>query len=447
MSLAHVLLRHARETPDRGAIFNGPRRFATYGQWAARSAGLAMRMRAAGLAPGERILLFMRNHPRYLEVMWGAWWAGLVVVPVNAKLHCREVEWIVANSEASWGFVTSDVASHPLSGLARQIDIESGEADSLLAPVSDALAVPVTARDAGDVAWLFYTSGTTGRPKGVMITHRNLVTMGLTYFVDVDPVYLLIDPERVAEQLTDRTRAVIAVHLFGQMAPMEALADAVSGRSVVLLEDAAQAHGARRHDRPPGSVGVAAATSFYPGKNLGAYGDGGAVLTDRVEFARRVRLLSNHGATSKYNHAELGFNSRLDALQAVVLHAKLARLSTWNGARRRAAAAYGELLGHMGPIWLPEVMAGNEHVWHLYPIRLSRRDELLDALQSRGIGAGVHYPVPLHLQGAFADLGHRPGQFPNAEEAAARLLSLPLHPHLTSAQQEFIASVVTDHVA
>ncbi|HEY5154745.1 MAG TPA: DegT/DnrJ/EryC1/StrS family aminotransferase [Acidimicrobiales bacterium] len=266
-------------------------------------------------------------------------------------------------------------------------------------------------------------------------------------FVDVDPVYLLIDPERVAEQLTDRTRAVIAVHLFGQMAPMEALADAVSGRSVVLLEDAAQAHGARRHDRPPGSVGVAAATSFYPGKNLGAYGDGGAVLTDRVEFARRVRLLSNHGATSKYNHAELGFNSRLDALQAVVLHAKLARLSTWNGARRRAAAAYGELLGHMGPIWLPEVMAGNEHVWHLYPIRLSRRDELLDALQSRGIGAGVHYPVPLHLQGAFADLGHRPGQFPNAEEAAARLLSLPLHPHLTSAQQEFIASVVTDHVA
>src|SRR5664279_3432337 len=157
MSLAHLLLRHARATPDRAAIFDGPAPFATYRQWAARSAGLAMRMRAAGLAPGDRILLFMRNHPRYLEVMWGAWWAGLVVVPVNAKLHCREVEWIIANSDAAWGFVTRDVASGALGGLARQIDIESAEADALLAPVPDALPVPISDRDAGDVAWLFYT--------------------------------------------------------------------------------------------------------------------------------------------------------------------------------------------------------------------------------------------------------------------------------------------------
>ena len=188
MSLAHLLLRRACEHPERAAILHGAQLHATHGLWAARSAGLAQRMRDAGLAPGDRVLLFMRNHPRYLEVMWAAWWAGLVVVPVNAKLHLREAEWIVANAQARWGFVSHDVAPQVLAGLERQIDIESAAADDLLAPGADAQAVSVTAREPGDVAWLFYTSGTTGRPKGVMITHRNLMTMGLTYFVDVDAV-------------------------------------------------------------------------------------------------------------------------------------------------------------------------------------------------------------------------------------------------------------------
>ena len=141
-----------------------------------------------GCEPGDRVLLFMRNHPRYLELMWGAWWAGLVVVPVNAKLHAREVEWIVANAQARWGFVTHDVAPLALSGLERQVDVDSAEADALLAPLADATAQPVAERGPDDLAWLFYTSGTTGRPKGVMLTHRNLMTMGLTYFVDVDPI-------------------------------------------------------------------------------------------------------------------------------------------------------------------------------------------------------------------------------------------------------------------
>ncbi len=188
MSLVHLLLRHARQTPERPAIFYGTEPWATHGQWAQRSAGLAQRMVGAGLVPGDRVMLFMRNQPRYLEILWAAWWAGLVVVPVNAKLHPREAEWIVANAGARWAFVTHDVASEPLAGLERQIDVESDECDDLLAPVSDAWSVPVVERDVQDVAWLFYTSGTTGRPKGVMLTHRNLMTMGLTYFIDVDPV-------------------------------------------------------------------------------------------------------------------------------------------------------------------------------------------------------------------------------------------------------------------
>ena len=188
MSLAHLLLRQARQSPERVAIFHGTQPRASHGQWAARSAGMAQRLREAGLAPGDRVLLFMHNHPRYLELMWGAWWAGLVVVPVNAKLHPREVEWIIDNAQARWAFVTNDVAPERLAGLERQLDADSAEVDTLLSPAADFAAVPITERDDSDVAWLFYTSGTTGRPKGVMLTHRNLMLMGLTYFVDVDAV-------------------------------------------------------------------------------------------------------------------------------------------------------------------------------------------------------------------------------------------------------------------
>ena len=188
MTLAHLLVRQARQRPESPAILRGSTLHATHGEWAARSAGLAQRLREAGLVEGDRVLLFAHNHPRYLEALWGIWWAGMVAVPVNAKLHPREVEWIVANSGARWGFVTADVAPEPLAGLERQVALDSPEADGLLAPAPDALAVPVAGRQLGDVAWLFYTSGTTGRPKGVMLTHRNLMTMGLGYFVDVDPV-------------------------------------------------------------------------------------------------------------------------------------------------------------------------------------------------------------------------------------------------------------------
>jgi long-chain acyl-CoA synthetase len=188
MQLTHLLTRQAMSHGEQAAVFEGTNVWSTYTQWACRSAALADRMRVAGLQEGDRVVLFMRNHPRYLEVLWAVWWAGLVVVPVNAKLHPVEVEWIIDNAQARWAFVTSDVAPDPLKGIERQIDIESAEADELLAPVENWRSVSVARRSPEDIAWLFYTSGTTGRPKGVMLTHRNLTTMGLTYFVDVDPI-------------------------------------------------------------------------------------------------------------------------------------------------------------------------------------------------------------------------------------------------------------------
>jgi dTDP-4-amino-4,6-dideoxygalactose transaminase len=189
-------------------------------------------------------------------------------------------------------------------------------------------------------------------------------------------------------------------------------------------------------------VGRAAGTSFYPGKNLGAYGDGGAVLTADEALARRVRALRNYGSEVKYHHPEAGFNSRLDTLQAVVLRAKLARLAGWNAARRAAAARYDGLLAGLPDVRLPSTAPGNEHVWHLYVVRVPRRDDVLRRLAAAGVGAGVPYPVPLHLQGAFRGLGHRPGDFPVAEACAAEVLSLPLFPGITLAQQERVADAL-----
>ncbi|NBQ88620.1 MAG: long-chain fatty acid--CoA ligase [Betaproteobacteria bacterium] len=188
MTLANLLWRAACVHPHRAALFDGVRHHADHAQWAGRSAALARQLLAQGMVPGDRVLLFMRNHVRYLEALWGCWWAGLVVVPVNAKLHPREVEWIIGNSGARLGFVTRDVAPAALQGLAQQIDIESPQADAWFAPVDDFRAVPPVQRELSDAAWLFYTSGTTGRPKGVTLTHRNLTTMGLGYCVDVDAI-------------------------------------------------------------------------------------------------------------------------------------------------------------------------------------------------------------------------------------------------------------------
>jgi dTDP-4-amino-4,6-dideoxygalactose transaminase len=258
---------------------------------------------------------------------------------------------------------------------------------------------------------------------------------------DCDETYLL-DPESVVAHVGPRTRAVIPVHLYGQLAPMKAIAGA-AGEDVLVIEDAAQSQGATQGGRPAGSFGAAAATSFYPGKNLGAYGDAGAVTTDSDEVAARLRAMRNHGGVRRYEHGELGVNSRLDGLQAVVLSAKLARLDAWNAERREAADRYGRLLAGLPGVVLPQVAAGNEHVWHLYVVRVPRRDEVLAALSAAGIGAGIHYPAPVHLLPAFAFLGLDAGSFPRAEAYAREIVSLPLFPGITADQQERVADALS----
>ena len=266
-------------------------------------------------------------------------------------------------------------------------------------------------------------------------------------FVDCEAETLLLDVADVERKLTPRTRAVMPVDLFGQAAPVEKLAPLLEGRRIAVVEDAAQAQGAERNGRAAGSLGDVAATSFYPGKNLGAYGDAGAVVTASDEIAKRVRALRNYGSEVKYHHPETGFNSRLDTLQAVVLNAKLARLAGWNAARRSAAERYHELLADVPGLKLPATLPGNQHVWHLYVVRVPRRDAVLARLNEAGIGAGIHYPVPIHLQGAYRQRGHGTGDFPVAERAAGEMLSLPMFAEITPAQQERIAKALREALA
>ncbi len=259
--------------------------------------------------------------------------------------------------------------------------------------------------------------------------------------VDVDPSTYLIDVDAAKAAVTSRSKAFAPVHLYGQMAPVERLV------GLPVVEDAAQCQGATRHGRPPASFDSAgiAATSFYPGKNLGAYGDAGAVVSPDEALATAVRRLSQHGGLRKYEHDVMGMNSRLDAIQAVVLRAKLARLAAWNDLRRAAAARYDALLSDL-PVVRPSTLDGNVHVWHLYVIRVAdRRDEVVAKLNAAGIGAGIHYPYPVHLTGAFAAYGR--GAFPVAERAAKEILSLPLYPQITSEQQERVVSALSDALA
>jgi dTDP-4-amino-4,6-dideoxygalactose transaminase len=242
-----------------------------------------------------------------------------------------------------------------------------------------------------------------------------------------------IDPEQVRQAVTRKTRAILPVHLYGQAADMDEILALAKEHKLKVIEDACQAHGATYKGRACGILGDVGCFSFYPGKNLGAYGDGGAVVTNDREIADKVRMLRNYGQSKKYYHDSIGWNSRLDTIQAAVLNAKLKHLNSWNDSRRQHAAMYREQLGDL-PIRLPQEMPGNKHVYHLFVIRMARRDAALEFLKKKDIVCGIHYPVPVHLQKAYASLGYRSGSFPVTEGAASELLSLPMFPELTPDQ-------------
>jgi dTDP-4-amino-4,6-dideoxygalactose transaminase len=257
--------------------------------------------------------------------------------------------------------------------------------------------------------------------------------------VDVDPATYNIYPGAIEAAITSRTRGIMPVHLYGQPADMEPILAIAQKHNLIVVEDAAQAHGAIYAGRRAGGYGNAAAFSFYPGKNLGAYGDGGMVVTNDAAIAENIRHLRNYGQRVKYEHVIAGTNSRLDTIQATVLRVKLPHLDRWNAARHEHAATYNSLLAN-GPFELPQIAAKRTHIFHLYVVQMENRSHVQKFLSARGIATGIHYPIPVHLQEVCAGLGYRRGDFPATEIAAGRILSLPMYAELTAAQLEYVAT-------
>ncbi len=260
-------------------------------------------------------------------------------------------------------------------------------------------------------------------------------------FVDIDPVSFTIDPKLIEDAITERTKAILPVHLYGQMADMDPIVEIADRHGIAVIEDAAQAHGAEYRGRRAGSIGLAGCFSFYPGKNLGAYGEGGAVSTSDDQVARTVQMLRDWGAEEKYHHVLKGFNYRLEGMQGAVLQVKMAYIEAWTEARRAAAGRYDEWLAGSG-VEVPRQLDGHRHVYHVYAIRTDDRAGLQAHLTDQGVGTGIHYPIPVHLQPAFAELGHGRGDFPHTEAAADEVLSLPMFPEITPQQQDRVVTAV-----
>jgi dTDP-4-amino-4,6-dideoxygalactose transaminase len=260
-------------------------------------------------------------------------------------------------------------------------------------------------------------------------------------FVDIDPATYCIDPGLIEQAITPRTKAIMPVHLYGHPADMDPIMAIAQRHNLVVIEDAAQAHGARYNGRPCGSIGQLAGFSFYPGKNLGAYGEGGAAVTSDPALARTMRLLRSWGEERRYEHAIKAFNYRMDGIQGAILRVKLRHLEAWTEARRARAADYRAAFAG-ADVGLPVEAPGCRHVYHVFAVRLRNRDATRAQLQERGIQTGVHYPIPVHLQPAYADLGYARGDFPVAERVASEVLSLPMFPEMTSGQVREVADAV-----
>ena len=289
-----------------------------------------------------------------------------------------------------------------------------------------------------------------GRGDEVLVPANTFIAtaLGVTYtgarpvLVDCSEDDFLMDLRAAESKITDRTKIVLPVHLFGRMVDPEPILDLCARRGLTMVEDAAQAHGAETSGRRAGAAGTAGCFSFFPGKNLGAFGDAGAVVTSDASVRDRLRALRNYGSTEKYHHPEVGFNCRLDTIQAVVLNYKLERLPDASRARLRHAKGYQDRLSGVGDLILPDIPDDGSHVFHLFVVRTARRDDMLSYLHELGVMAGIHYPTPIHLHGAFHHLDEKEGAFPVAEKLAQEIISLPLYPELTDQQLDRVAEVV-----
>jgi dTDP-4-amino-4,6-dideoxygalactose transaminase len=263
-------------------------------------------------------------------------------------------------------------------------------------------------------------------------------------FVDIDPVTFNMDPTKLEAAISPRTKAIVPVHLYGQMADMDPIMEIAGRHGVAVIEDACQAHGAAYRGQRAGSIGISGCFSFYPGKNLGGCGEGGIVVTSDDDRMKAIRMLRDWGQEKRYHHVMKGFNFRMDAIQGAALRVKLRHLERWTEARRRCARTYSSLLAGSRQVVVPTEAPGRRHVYHIYALRTADRDGLQRRLQAKGIESGLHYPIPVHLQEAHTDLGYRAGDFPQAESAAAEVLSLPIYPEMADGQVAEVAAAVEE---